>query len=292
MSRGGTPAATLGGFDTIHDARVALPDARLLDVRDEQSFALGHAPEAGRLSLAEFEPRRPELPSRETAVLVMHDEPAAAREAAEHLAARGYARVAWLARPLVAEPSGHASRAAAARLWSPSEFIEREAGRALAARPDQEPGRALDLACGSGRAAVFLALSGWRAEGWDADGSALALARAFATRQGVNVPFVEHDLESATPPAPAEAYDLIVVVRYLHRPLFAWIERALAPGGVLLYETFRDGQQRFGSPRRERHLLRAGELLTAFPLLAVERHEETPDGAPPLLARLVARRPG
>jgi hypothetical protein len=60
---------------------------------------------------------------------------------------------------------------------------------------------------------------------------------------------------------------------------------------VLLYETFRDGQQRFGPPRRERHLLRSGELLTAFPSLVVECHEETPDGEPPLLTRLAARKP-
>jgi len=290
VSRGGTPAATFGGFDSIHDALLALPGARVLDVRDERAFALGHPPEAGRLSLAEFETRRPELPSRETAVLVVHDEPALARVAAEHLAARGYACIAWLARSLAAEPSGRASRAAAERLWSPSEFIEREAARALEARAKPGSPRALDLACGSGRGAVFLALSGWRAEGWDADGSALELARAFARRQRVDVPFLEHDLESAEPPVPERAFDLIVVVRYLHRPLFPWIERALAPGGVLLYETFRDGQQRFGTPKQERFLLRDGELTTAFPSLVVERHEQTPDGTPPLLARLVARK--
>jgi len=60
---------------------------------------------------------------------------------------------------------------------------------------------------------------------------------------------------------------------------------------VLLYESFREGQERFGPPRRERHLLRPGELLTAFPSLAVRHHEETPAGTPPLLARLVARKP-
>ena len=60
---------------------------------------------------------------------------------------------------------------------------------------------------------------------------------------------------------------------------------------MLLYETFREGQERFGPPRRERHLLRPRELLTAFPSLTVQHHEETPAGTPPLLARLVARKP-
>src|SRR5262249_14969896 len=154
-----------------------------------------------------------ELPSRETAVLVVHDEPERARAAAEFLAARGYARVAWLERPLGSDSDGRASRAPAARLWSPSAFLEREAARAQAAW--RGPGRALDLACGSGRGAVFLALTGWRAEGWDADGSALELARAFAARQGVDARFVERDLESQEPPLPDEPFDLIAVVRYL-----------------------------------------------------------------------------
>jgi len=280
------------GFATLAAAFAAFPGAKVLDARDEAAFARGHVEGAGRLSPGEFVPRRAELPSREQPVLVVHDEPAGAREAAEALAVLGYAHLAWLDGRLDREPEGHASRADAARLWSPGAFIEREALRARDARAGSRPGRALDLACGSGRAAVFLALSGFEAEGWDVDESALERARALAKRHGASVRFTPADLEHEPPPDPDPAFDLIVVVRYLHRPLFPWIERALAPGGALLYETFRDGQQRFGRPRRARHLLRAGELLTAFPSLVVERHEETPDGAPPLLARLVARKRG
>jgi rhodanese-related sulfurtransferase len=277
---GPAPAA----FATLDQALAALPDARVLDVRDPETFARGHIDGAGRFTLAEFDPHRAELPSRDVPVLVVHDAPALAREAAEALASLGYARVGWLGRSLAEEPRGHASRAAAARLWSPSPFLEREVSRA-------RPGRALDLACGSGRAAVFLGLAGFTAEGWDIDASGLERARALASRHGVDVRFEERDVERAPLPERDGTYALIVVVRFLHRPLFPWIERALAPGGVLLYETFRDGQQAFGPPRRERHLLRAGELLTAFPALVVEHHEETPDGVPPLLARLAARKP-
>jgi SAM-dependent methyltransferase len=264
----------------------------LLDVRDEQAFALGHTEGAGRVALDEFSARRAELPARETPVLVVDESPARARAAAEALASLGYACATWLERRLSDEPTGQDSHAPAARLWSPSEFIEREARRAREARMPRAPGRALDLACGSGRAAVFLALEGWEAEGWDADASALERARALAARHGAGAQFAQVDLEAATPPEPARPFDLIVVVRYLHRPLFPWIERALAPGGVLLYETFRAGQEQFGPPRRERHLVRSAELVTAFPALIVDHHEETPAGAPPLLARLVARKPG
>jgi len=271
-------------FASIATALAALPGARLLDVREEQAFALGHAEGAGRVAFDEFSARRAELPARGTPVLVVDESPARARAAAEALASLGYACAAWLERRLSDEPAGRASHAPAARLWSPSEWIE--------ARMPRGPGRALDLACGSGRAAVFLALEGWEAEGWDADASALERARALAARHGAGAHFAQVDLEAATPPEPARRFDLIVVVRYLHRPLFPWIERALAPGGMLLYETFRAGQEQFGPPRRERHLVRSAELVTAFPALIVEHHEETPAGAPPLLARLVARKPG
>src|SRR5262249_18544250 len=155
---------------------------------------------------------------------------------------------------------------------------------------DEPRGRALDLACGSARAAVYLALAGWRAEGWDHDPSALERAREFAARQRAGGTLRQGDLEAAPLDDHRQPVHLIVGVRYLPGPLFPWIERSPAPRGVLVYETFRDGQQRFGPPRRERHLLRAGELLTAFPELRVEHHEETPEGAPPLLARLIARR--
>ncbi len=269
---------------SLAEAAARLPSARLLDVRERQAFARGHATGAGNVALEDFGARRVELPGRDQAVLVLHDDPERALLAARALVASGYTRVGWLAAPLARDPDGLVSREPPAPLWSPSAFLERVHARL-------PRGRALDLACGSGRASVFLARAGWTVEGWDVDPSALALARAFASRAGVAVSFRQLDVERCTPPACDGAFDLIVVVRYLHRELFPWIERALAPGGVLVYETFRQGQERFGHPRRARHLLEPGELARAFPSLLVEIHEETPDTAPPVLARLLARRP-
>ncbi len=270
---------------SLASAVTEAPRLRVLDVRDGAVFARGHLPDAGRMALTEFADRRIELPSREVPLLVVHDERARARAAAEALALLGYARVLWLDAPLAGEPLAHASLLPAARLWSPSPFLERVHERA-------PRGRALDLASGSGRAAVYLALAGWQAEAWDLDPSALALASSFAEREGTRITTRQVDLESGTlAPAPG-SYELIVVVRYLHRPLFAWIERALAPGGVLVYETFCRGQERFGRPTRDRHLLEPGELTRAFPSLVVELHEESALDQPPVMARLLARRPG
>jgi hypothetical protein len=83
---------------------------------------------------------------------------------------------------------------------------------------------------------------------------------------------------------------VVTVFRFLHRPLFPAIAGSLARGGMLVYETFRRGQERFGRPRHPRFLLDDGELAEAFPSLEVLRYEETesPDG--PVLASLLARR--
>jgi rhodanese-related sulfurtransferase len=273
------------GFPSIASALAAWPGVRLLDVREPEAFRRGHAAGAGHVPAGAFAERRMELPAREQPLLVLHDEAERAREVALALAARGYEGVGWLAAPLAGDRDGLASREPAARLWSPSPFLEREHARA-------PRGRALDLACGTGRATVFLAASGWDAEGWDVDDSALERARAFAARERVRARFARVDLELGPVPVRDAAYELVTVSRFLHRELYPWIERALAPGGVLFYETFRLGQERFGPPRRPRHLLGPGELLRAFPSLRVEWHEESATGTPPVMARLVARRPG
>lgn len=262
------------------------PGLRIVDVRAGERFAHGHLPGSGHMALAELGPRRMELPSRIDAVLLVHDEPELARIAAAQLAGRGYERVQWLDRPLADEPTGLASREPAVRLWSPSAFLV----RALPG-PPRGTGRALDLACGSGRAAVHLARLGWQVEAWDLDSSALELAEGFAARNGVRIATRICELEGDPLPVPEPLFDAIVVIRYLHRPLFPWIERALAPGGVLVYETFRAGQEQFGHPRRARHLLEAGELLRAFPGLRVELHEESPEHEPPVMARVLAFKP-
>jgi hypothetical protein len=100
------------------------------------------------------------------------------------------------------------------------------------------------------------------------------------------------DLERGpVPQPPVPGFDTIVMQRYLHRPLWPWLVQALAPGGTLVIETFRRGQERFGHPRRDRHLLEPDELARALPGLIPECHEEDTGDTPPVMARLLARRP-
>lgn len=94
------------------------------------------------------------------------------------------------------------------------------------------------------------------------------------------VEFVQADLESDPWPFAACQFGAIVVIHYLHRPLLARIEAALAPDGLLLYETFAVGNERFGRPRNPDFLLRPGELLHAFSSLRVVAFEDGYEAEP------------
>lgn len=262
----------------------------LLDVRDAASFAAGHLAGSGNVPRAELLERRAELPSRDRAVLVISDDPWRAAAAAADLEAMGYADVAALDVPLASLPEGHADRGPAARLWSPAPFLVEVLPR-IGPAGATRPGLAADLAAGSGREAVFLALHGFEVEAWDRAPEALERAGALARRNGVAIRPEVADLEWGDRALPAERYALIVVFRFLHRPLFPAIERALAPGGWLVYETYRLGQERFGRPKHRRFLLEPRELASAFPGLSIERYEEPEPPGGPLTARLLAFKP-
>ena len=213
---------------------------------------------------------------------------AAARAGAAVMEEMGYGDVAYLDAPLAALAGGLSDRGPAARLWRPAPFLE----EVLPLLPDPRggPRRALDLAAGSGRDAVFLALAGWEVEAWDVAPEALERAARLARRHGVRLVTVVADLERGEPPLPEDAFDLVTCFRFLHRPLFPRIEAALRPGGRLVYETYRLGQERFGRPKRALFLLRDGELSSAFPGLSTERYEELDPEGGPVTARLLARK--
>jgi SAM-dependent methyltransferase len=128
----------------------------------------------------------------------------------------------------------------------------------------------LDLACGRGRHARLFAAQGCAVEAVDVD------AAAGASLAGVaGVRFVQADLEGQPWPYGGRRFDAVVVANYLHRPLLPRLAESLAPGGILIYETFVAGQERFGRPTNPDFLLRPRELLEVFaPLLAVLAFEE------------------
>lgn len=149
-------------------------------------------------------------------------------------------------------------------------------------------GRALDLACGSGRNTVFLAQRNLQAVGIDRSRAALAQGRELARQKKVYVEWIQADLETfALPPA---AFDVIACTFYRDPKLYSSIRESLCPGGLLYYETFSLEQLRFDTgPRNPAHLLLAAELLGAFGDWGVLFYRETwiAHG----IATLVARKP-
>lgn len=153
-----------------------------------------------------------------------------------------------------------------ARYSAPGQKLNRPASPLLArwvppAQPDQH---ALELACGLGHNALWLAEQGYSVTAVDISYEALRRARAeMLRRQIAGVLFVQADLDHF--PLPGAAYDVVSVFRFLDRRLFPAIRACLRPGGLIIYETFNTGQLKRMPDSNPEHMLRAGELAQYFP---------------------------
>lgn len=152
-------------------------------------------------------------------------------------------------------------------------------------------GSVLDLAAGSGRHTRLLLEKGLQVVAVDRD-----LSRLADLSGNGDLETIERDLESGPQrgrPPFDRSYAGIVVANYLHRPLLPLLVESLAPGGLLIYETFAQGNERFGKPRNPDHLLRPGELLEvvrgALRVLAYEDLEVV-EPKPAMVQRIAARR--
>jgi SAM-dependent methyltransferase len=117
-------------------------------------------------------------------------------------------------------------------------------------------GVVLDLACGEGRNARYLAGLGYQVEAVDRDRAALD---TLAGVDGISTRCA--DLEASPWPCGSGRFDGIVVTNYLHRPLMRALLDALRPGAVLVYETFARGNEKFGHPSNPKFLLDPDELM-------------------------------
>ena len=147
--------------------------------------------------------------------------------------------------------------------------------------------RVLDVACGRGRHARVLAARGCRVLAIDRDAAALA---SLANMPGVETRAL--DLEGGAWPLPGERFDAIVVVNYLHRPLFPHLLAALAADGILLYETFARGNEAYGRPSNPDFLLVRDELLQRIRerlvIVAFEQGRVVAPGHDAVIQRLAA----
>ena len=137
---------------------------------------------------------------------------------------------------------------------SPLDWVVQHAGRIAA------PGHVLDVACGRGRHTRYLLSLGYRVTALDRDTGALS---DLTGRPKLRI--LENDLEDGSPwPVAGEVFEGIVVINYLFRPLYDPLVDALATGGILIYQTFSDGNATYGKPRNPNFLLRKNELLDVF----------------------------
>jgi SAM-dependent methyltransferase len=160
---------------------------------------------------------------------------------------------------------------------------EAPSGWVLRWAPLVERGPVLDLACGGGRHARLFASRGLEVVAVDRE------SQVFAEK----VEFVQADLEDGSPwPLAGRRFAAIVVTNYLHRPLFPRIAESLEEGGVLIYETFMIGNEKYGRPSNPQFLLRPGELLEAFATLTPVGFEQgrVERPKPAMIQRLCALR--
>jgi len=276
----------------------ALVDAgvMVLDVRSPEEFTgLGHIPGAKLLPVHLSASAPAMIADRDTPVLVTCEHAVRSKFTSRLLAQAGFTRVYELTHGMAAWGGDRAYDEAP--VFGPSPWLVDNADLL------PQGGRALDVACGAGRHALLLAAAGFDVTAIDRDAAVIDRLGHHAERLGLQIQTEVIDLErgdagdngddapGAPPPdvlAP-DTYDLVIVTRYLHRPLFPHLIRSLAPGGTLIYETFLEQQAERGHPKNPAFLLKPGELSTLVALLSILRQREGDhDGA--LLSSVVAQR--
>ncbi len=152
-------------------------------------------------------------------------------------------------------------------------------------------GRALDIAMGSGRNAVYLARMGFNVEGVDISAEAVNNALSLARESGTTIKAEAVDLETGFEILKGY-YDVIICFNYLQRSLIPQIKGGLRPGGIIVYETFIIEQATlFGKPKNPDFLLKHNELLDMFRDFRCLRYREGILEANKAAAGIVAQKP-
>ena len=156
--------------------------------------------------------------------------------------------------------------------YAAGKYSAAEPHRLLVALSEKlKAGAALDLACGTGRHAIFLAARGWRVTAVDNSSIGLEIARRRAAENKVEVDFRLADLEKSEFPIEPDAYDLICDFYYLQPELFVAMKKGLKAGGLIVAAIHIYGEHEPGG----RFLLREGELREFFADFEILHYHET-----------------
>ncbi len=149
-------------------------------------------------------------------------------------------------------------------------------------------GAALDIACGVGHNAIFLAKRGYDVMAVDGSETGLNYCRAAIRNTPLRIQLVVADLERIV--LPRDHFDVALVFRYLYRPLIAQIKSALKPGGLVIYKTFNSNHLRARPDFKREYLLERGELrewFSDFETIETNDSPQLADG----LSYLIGRKP-
>lgn len=275
----------------------AVTHGNVLDLRATGQFAAGHLvqsaslplePDLAKVAATALTERLGRLlpsiylPPRHEPLLVVAADAALAEAVSASLRLRGRPLTTAVAYPSGATPEAPpgalATGPSSHTLWAPPPFLERW----VHLLPPPAAGPVLDLACGSGRAGVWLAQRGWRVTGIDHQPEALSMAGQLAASSGVRLHLRAADLRRPDS-LPAGPWSAVLLFRYLDRALLRRLPGHLSPGAVVMLRTFRDAPGYVGNPQ-PRHRLRPSEAAAVWrqESARVLVHEEgfDPDGRP------------
>jgi len=258
----------------------ALVESAIIDFRSKAQFSERHLKYSCNIESASLESRLHELPESRQIVSIIGEQKDLLF-AGDFLTSKGYKILFQIEATsffkMYSEFDWFESGKASQRLWKPSLVVKVFKERYSQLINTHKNGSkkiltGIDLACGAGRDSVFMALDSWDMTAVDYMPSALSRVNSLAENNQCQVKTIELDLEKIEPnddepPFPIlwqGYYDLVIVSRYLHRPLLKHIDRLLKPNGFIVYQTFLEGCEKFGSPKNPRYLLKQGELADTF----------------------------
>ncbi len=274
----------------------------IIDLRSEAAYLSSHIVHASHFPLESIIDRMHALP-RKTQPLKLVGTKQQVKIAKASLESKGYqidSGLEWneqIVKDLLKSgliEKGMISR----RLWEPAPIVEYFVKHYEIENRNADKIKnvnALDIGCGAGRDSVFLAMNGWQVHAVDYLPGAMEKLSQLAMAHGVKVKGYQLDLEQQDNQIDqvGAVFDLIVVVRYLHRPLLVQLNQKVRLGGYVVYQTFYKGCEKFGKPRNPRFILQPGELATAFNGFEIikDEIEYLADGRPTnvFIARKVAR---
>lgn len=171
------------------------------------------------------------------------------------------------------------------QLWQPSPLIKElltmlEQSELQLPSHDKRP-EVLDIGCGGGRDAIFLAKQRMNVLAIDNENKVLKRAKALAELSGAQVKFKCCDIKK-TDCLPQKALDMVLVMRFLNRKKFGYIKQQLQAGGLVVMQTFVEGVEKFHSPKNPNFILKQGELAKEFAdfKIIVDRIDTLNDGRP------------